>query len=43
MYQISRRALLKTILAQPFAAAVADGQVLHRAPKPLSNDAVTHD
>ena len=43
MYQISRRTLLKTILAQPFAAAVADGQVLHRAPKPLSNDAVTHD
>ena len=43
MYQISRRTLIKTILAQPLAAAVADGQVLHRAPKPLSNDAVTHD
>ena len=43
MYQISRRTLIKTILAQPLAAAVADGQVLHRVPKPLSNDAVTHD
>jgi outer membrane protein assembly factor BamB len=43
MFRISRRTLLQTLLAQPFAAAVADGQVLHQAPKPLSDDAVTHD
>jgi len=43
MYRISRRTLLQTLLAQPFAAAVANGQVLHQAPKPLPQDAVTHD
>jgi outer membrane protein assembly factor BamB len=43
MYWISRRTLLQTLLAQPFAAAVANGQVLHQAPKPLSQDAVTQD
>ncbi len=43
MYGISRRTLLQTLLTQPFAAAVANGQVLHQAPKPLSKDAVTHD
>ena len=43
MYRISRRTLLQTLLAQPFAAAVANSQVLHQSPTPLATDAVTHD
>ena len=43
MYRVSRRTLLRALLAQPFAAATAGGQVLHQAPKPLSKDAVTRD
>lgn len=32
MYRVSRRTLLQALLAQPFAAAAAGGQVLHQAP-----------
>ena len=44
MALISRRALLQALLAHTLAAGTASGQVrVHRSPKPLSADAVTHD
>jgi hypothetical protein len=44
MALISRRAMLQALVAPTLAAGTASGQDrVHRAPKPLSADAVTHD
>ena len=44
MALISRRAMLQALVAQTLAAGTASGQArVHRPPKPLSADAVTHD
>ena len=44
MYLISRRSMLQALMAQAVAVGTAFGQTrVHRKPKPLPMDAVTHD